>query len=207
MLEAANQIKGRLQISTPNFSQIRWVEMAPSGRGVRPVPSDQVFYTRSNTILMPAQVQGSLTIEEWKPLMASSLLYERKILPSLRWKLLPLTMIPLAAFLIMLVVLTIFLGSFFGAIIIYLAVVFVVNMLTTRRRNSVLKRARLESDNQTQTLLGKQSLLAVLKKIDSLGLKDVEARRVRPRGMIYRGLPTVTERIDNLQGFVSNPSY
>jgi hypothetical protein len=139
--------------------------------------------------------------------MASSLIYERKILPSLRWKLLPLTIIPLAAFLIMLVALTIFLGSFFGAIIIYLGIVFAVNMLTTRRRNSILKKARLESDNQTGALLGKESLLAVLKKIDSIGLKDVEARRVRPRGMIYRGLPTVTERIDNLQGFVSNSSY
>ncbi len=155
---------------------------------------------------MPGQVQGNLTVEEWKPLMASSMIYERKIVPTLRWKLLPLRILPSATFLILLFALTFLLGGFIGALFIYLIIAFAVNSLTARRRVSILKKARLEADNQTRIIIGKQSLLSALKKIDSMGLRDVESSKTRPRAGVYRGLPTITERTENLRGYPSNSS-
>ncbi len=206
LLETANRLKGQLQIESADFSRIQWVEMVPSGRRAQPVPSDQVFYTRTNTVLMPGQLRGNLTVEEWKPLMASSMIYERKIVPTLRWKLLPLRILPSATFLILLFALTFLFGGFIGALIIYLIIALAVNSLTARRRVSILKKARLEADNQTRTIIGKQSLLSALKKIDSMDFKDVEARKTRARAGPYRGLPTITERIENLRGYPSNSS-
>lgn len=204
LLETANRLKGQLQIEAPDFSRIQWVEMVPSGRRAQPIPSDQVFYTRTNTILMPGQVQGKLTVEDWKPLMASSMIYDKKIVPALRWKLLLLRSLPSATFLILLFGVTFFIGGYFGALIIYLILAIVVNILTARRRVSILKTARLEADNQTRTVIGKQSLLSALKKIHSMDFKDIEALKTRARAGPYRGLPTITERIENLRGYPSN---
>lgn len=135
--------------------------------------------------------------------MASSLIYEKKIMRALRWKLRSLTILPIAAVLVILLGLSILLGNFLVAIAFYLVIIILVNLATSRRRSLMLRNARLEADNQASTIVGKYRLLNVLKKVNAMGLKDIEDREIPLKRGLVRFLPTVKERIEHLQGRTS----
>lgn len=201
LVETANRLREQFQIDTPDFIEIHWI--SSSGQRTQPIPSDQVFYTRSNTVLMPAQVKDDLTVADWKPIMASSLVFEKSIVRKLRWKLLFLRIAPTATFLVLLFALTFIFGGQLILLFVYLIAALVLNAYTARRRINTLKNARLTADQRASDILGKQSLLAVLKKLQSLKLEDVDVK-TRPRRGVFRGLPTVAERIENLRSYTTN---
>ena len=135
--------------------------------------------------------------------MASSLIYEKKTMRAIRWKLRSLTILPIAAVLVILLGLSILFGNFLVAIAFYLVIIVLVNIVTSRRRSLMLRDARLEADSQASTIVGKYRLLNVLKKINAMGLKDVEDRETPLKRGSVRFLPTVKERIEHLQGHTS----
>ncbi|HZY94218.1 MAG TPA: hypothetical protein VFE98_05065 [Candidatus Bathyarchaeia archaeon] len=202
LLESANKLREQLGVSTSEFARIRWSEVAPSGQRLRQISSDQCYFWRKD-VLLPARMLGKLTVEEWRPLMASSLIYEKKIMRALRWKLRSLTILPIAAVLVILLGLSILLGNFLVAIAFYLVIIILVNLATSRRRSLMLRNARLEADNQASTIVGKYRLLNVLKKVNAMGLKDIEDREIPLKRGLVRFLPTVKERIEHLQGRTS----
>jgi len=70
-----------------------------------------------------------------------------------------------------------------------------------------LKKARLEADTQVSALIGKDSFLNVLKKIDMMGLDDIDRLKTGRGGRRLAGLPSITERIENLQTASSLDRY
>jgi len=149
-------------------------------------------------MIMPARMMGKLTVEEWRPIIASSLVLEKKIKRSMRGTTFLLTGMPLI----------VALGGTIGfaillqmpwIIILYPALLFPLAILGGRRYNSDLKKARLEADTQSSVVMGKELLLQVLKKIDTMGLDDIDRLKSGRGGRRLASLPGITERIENLQ--------
>ena len=151
-------------------------------------------------------MMGKLTVEEWRPVIASSLVFEKEIKRSMRGTAFLLTGMPLI----------VALGGTIGVaillqmswiIFLYPVILFPLAILGGRRYNSDLKKARLEADKQTSGVIGKDPLLQVLKKIDMMGLDDIDRLKSGRGGRRLASLPSITERIDNLQGLSSLASF
>ena len=157
-------------------------------------------------MVMPARMMGKLTVEEWRPLIASSLTFEKKIRRTLRGKAFLSTGLPLIIALAV---------PISAAIVFHLAwltflypvLVLPLAYLGGRSYSSDLKKARLESDTQASVVIGKSQLLDVLKKIDLMGLNDIEKLKTGRGGRRLAGLPSITERIQNLQTVSSLNHY
>ncbi len=155
---------------------------------------------------MPARMMRKLTVEEWRPLIASSLVFEKKIKRSMRGGAFLFTGLPLI----------LSLGGTIGAAIVlqmswiiflYPVFLFPLAILGGRRYSSDLKKARLEADTQASAVIGKNSLLDLLKKVDIMGLNDIDRLKTGRGGRRLAGLPSITERIQNLQTVSSLNSY
>jgi hypothetical protein len=194
----ANSLGQQLDLPGLNLRDIRWMEWIPAGRSTRSVPSDWCMFLR-HSMVMPARMMGKLTVEEWRPIIASSLMFEKKVKRSMKGTTFLLTGMPLI----------VALGGTIGVaillqmswiIILYPALLFPLAILGGRRYNLDLKKARLEADTQTSTVIGKDPLLEVLKKIDMMGLDDIDRLKSGRGGRRMSSLPSITERIEHLQG-------
>ena len=155
---------------------------------------------------MPARMMGKLTVEEWRPLIASSLLFEKKIRRTLRGKAFLFTGVPLiVALAVPISVAIVFQTPLL--ILLYPVLVLPLAYLGGKRYSLDLKKARLEADTQASVVVGKNSLLDVLKKIDLMGLDDIDRLKSGRGGRRIAGLPSITERIANLQGMSSLARY
>src|SRR5712664_13115 len=85
LLEVASGLGQQLDIVGLDVRDIRWMEWIPAGRSARSVPSDWCSFLR-HSMVMPARMMGKLIVEEWRPLIASSLTFEKKIRRTLRGK-------------------------------------------------------------------------------------------------------------------------
>jgi len=151
-------------------------------------------------------MMGNLTVEEWRPLIASSLLFETKIRRTLRGKAFLFTGVPLiVALAVPISVAIVFQTPLL--ILLYPVLVLPLAYLGGKRYSLDLKKARLEADTQASVVIGKNSLLDVLKKIDLMGLDDIDRLKSGRGGRRIAGLPSITERIANLQGMSSLARY
>jgi len=139
-------------------------------------------------------------------LIGSSLMFEKKIRRTLRGRAFLLTGLPLIVALAVPITAAIVLQMSW-LIILYPVLVLPLAYLGGRRYSSDLKKARLEADTQASAVIGKDSLMAVLKKIDNMGLDDIDRLKTCRGGRRLAGLPSITERIENLQTVSSLNSY
>ncbi|TMI10769.1 hypothetical protein E6H35_10745 [Candidatus Bathyarchaeota archaeon] len=205
LLETAGSLGQQLDIVGLNIRDIRWMEWIPAGRSARSIPSDWCTFLR-HSMVMPARMMGKLTVEEWRPLIASSLMFEKKIRRTLRSRAFLLTGLPLIVSLALPITAAILLQMAW-IIFLYPVLVLPLAYLGSRRYSSDLKKARLEADTQTSAVIGKNQLLDVLKKIDNMGLNDIDRLKTGRGGPRLAGLPSITERIENLQTVSSLNSY
>ena len=199
ILESAKQLCN--QLGLPDFiTNVRWTDLIDyrsikigepwvGEKGVRRVPAYQPLLLHDQVVLAE-RMNDKLSPEEWKPLIASSLIYEKKLSTKRHAKFAKDMAIPILAVLAALALtaflryvwLYIVLGIFVGpGFVIYGALRYGTNQT----------RLRLEADSETTKVLTENSLLDVLSKIQSLGLKE-EADR-------FDGIPSIMQRIDNLQ--------
>ena len=155
---------------------------------------------------MPARMMGKLTVEEWRPLVASLLLFEKKIRRTLRGRAFLLTGMPLIISLAVPISVAILLQMAW-IIFLYPILVLPLAYLGGRSYSRDLKKARLETDTQVSALIGKDSLLNVLRKIDVMGLDDIGRLKTGRGGRRLAGLPSITQRIENFQTVSSINSY
>jgi hypothetical protein len=149
-------------------------------------------------------MMGRLTVEEWHPLIASSLIYEKKLTRTLRRRVayaLSIMFLLLGGPLIANALLRmVWIAAFY--------IVFVVPAFLLARRlyYPYVKEARLKADTEASEVVGRDSLLDVFKKIDMMGLWDIEKRKAARGGWNSRssGMPSMTQRIDNLQRYSSS---
>jgi Zn-dependent protease with chaperone function len=176
--------------------------------GIRAAPSDVCLLgvkgSRRGYLYLPAILRGRLSADEWKPLIASSLI--TFLYPSLRSKrlrmgrlwILTLALItPATAAIVLLYVNNPFV--FFltmPALVLLLSVV-------ARKVNMAVRKYLLLSDTMAANITGREQMIHTLKKIDSMGFADIEERE-KEKQTIWRkeGVlpwPSITQRIKELE--------
>jgi len=162
------------------------------------LPADFVIVLYGE-IILPAQMVGKLTPEEWKPLVASSIIFQYAIIRRQNWAALPLIALPLA-----------------GAVALTLVL---VGVLDPRRSNGLLEitligsvltatlvlmmpylnrwsqGGRLKADREAARIVGKDSMLQSLTRIRNLAQEANTQRRIRGYGFA----PSLNQRIAKLQ--------
>jgi hypothetical protein len=151
-------------------------------------------------------MMGKLSVEEWRPLIASSILFEKKVKRRLRGRAFLLTGLPLIVGLAIPIAVAILLQMSW-IIFLYVVLVFPLAYLGGSRYSRDLKKARLEADREASVVMGKDSFVDVLKKVDMMGLDDIDRLKTGRGGRRLAGLPSITERIENLQTASSLDRY
>jgi len=166
------------------------------------MPSDLVSTGKGN-IVLPKRMQGVLTIEEWKPLIASSLIFMRWIRPkmvrTLELSILGVLWYAVATFLIL---------QHFGygiysfqglalhpAILLLLGVSLFV--LTGRYFSPEARHELFRADQKAADLYGRDAFVRALQKIDNMGFADVRKLEQKKKRSVY-DKPSVAERLQNL---------
>ena len=138
-------------------------------------------------------------------MIASSLTFEKKMKRRLRGRAFLLTGMPLIVSLVLPIAAAIVLRM--AWIIFLYPLLFVpLGILGSKSYGRDLK-ARLAADTQASIVVGKDSLLDVLKKVDMMRLDDIDKLKSGRGGRRLASLLSITERIQNLQGLSSLDSY
>jgi hypothetical protein len=195
ILSKAQELSRKLQVSERfNPLYVTWVSN---------IYSDEVSFEdefQKRNLLLPLPLKGKLSSEELIVLIAaflveqktgfvkSVILYAKVFLPIIVYTVVWVEGIP--------VLLNIPYASL-AARIGYFAITAVLMIVLFAQ----IKRRNLANDLRTSQLVGKETLLAVLKKIDDLKLRDMQRLSTKPdlRARLYSFFkPTIKERIDNL---------
>ncbi len=190
IIEVAREVAGKLGISKFDLKRVLWV-----GRG----QSDECQFVgrHFNVLVLPKALKGSLRPEEWTPLIASSLIRSRTGGKLMRRAVLRRLVLPSSLVGLVLVVVawsfareqwTLFVLEAAGAVS-----TAVLSLLFAPEA----KKAALIVDRRAAEVVGRESFLRVLQKIDGMGLKDVE--KLKRGGLRARFKPSMTERIENLR--------
>lgn len=194
LLEHLRNTTLQLGISPFNVRGIEWSDTLPSGRHVDIVASDQPLF-RFGQLVIAERMRGKLAAEDWRPLIASAVVYQKKMLSKLRLKVVEIIGVP---FLLAI-------GVAFAVIVFtnidQLAAIPSLGSLALiffglYRYTKYDREARLQADIETSKVLGKEGLIATLQKITGMGLTDVDARNETASKGAY---PSTNDRINNLQ--------
>src|SRR6266571_1373669 len=202
LVEMTMTLGQQLEIRKLNVREVRWSNIVPLGRSAVPIPSDRCFFLR-HAILMSARMVAKLTPEEWRPLIASSILYQKRLRRSADRRQALYTLLP--TFLLILSSITVVaILMIYWASLVVLLLTFPLLVVGNRRSRPYLKKAMLEADTKASALTGKESFLQVLRKIDILRQGDAEMSKADERSRRRLALPWLVERVDNLQQIPSN---
>jgi hypothetical protein len=219
LIRIARDVAGRLEIDGFEPETVSWQDyFVRSGLGFnrsnRPVmvPYDGCMFV-GRQIILPESTRDKLQPEEWAPLIASELVYQRKLLEKRRIGLL-MRILPLTAIYIIIPVILWQLGilnlqgtttvrgaptpvalAFFqlysGTALIFAMILYIILGLRFNRR------MRLQADAQVATLTGKAVFLSALEKIGR-AFPDIMTRG-RPSVTYPPGRPSIKTRIEGIQ--------
>lgn len=210
ILEVVKELCQQLNIPKYNPVAVSWTAFVPRGQVLAELPLDQCHLTWDQ-VMLPQAMRGKLEPYEWKPLLASSLIFSKKfkgkivtlgvgivavfaVLNLLGWLLLP----PLFPYTT---------NTFAGQTAVdnpaYFILLFGVMPLSIFLGAFLgvksMKKVRLEADNKAAELAGKQVFLSVLRKI--VGQRPETVAEARKRS--FRGatpwVPRTAERIAHLE--------
>ena len=189
ILDAAREICAQLKISRRfDLQRVVW-----TSKGL----SDECEFTpgvRRTGLVLPVQLRGTITVEEWRPIIVASLMRfkdgQRFLQLFIRSfaLLISIAGIGFLAYLI--------LGA--SLALLALPVAIFASFLMLRSYSRWMKQEALKLDGKTWRIVGRDPFLHVLSKIDAMELKDIEMLKQR-RGFTARvllgGKPSITERI------------
>ncbi len=217
ILRIAQELIEQLNISSFRPVSVFWADYVPLtmpdsekvfpemvGLAIRDVPIGWCVFTWDRVIL-PTEMKGKLGPEEWRPLLASSLIYEARlslrrnigfiflstpiIIDAVGWW--ELFAVSTAASGIPALLLIIDIAGLFGALLLS---GFLVKRFT--------RRLRLRADTLAAEHVGRETLERVLEKMKTLGLVDTYAgtwgRGYPFSSELMNGRPTLADRITNL---------
>src|SRR6267143_2179761 len=185
LLEIARDLCRKLGYYNLNPDTISWKEKM----GIRRLPADHLMILRGE-IQLSSRAMGQLTPEEWRPIIASGLIYYKNLTRNSVVGMVT-TMLPIA-----LVVPAVLLLSFKyleGSVLIYpiILALIVLTFLAGKRFLLQPKNLWFKADVEAAGLLGKESLVTSLRKIDQL-----DPNRAGKRGGLAR--PSPSDRVENL---------
>jgi hypothetical protein len=196
IIDTVRDLSGRLGVKFP----VHFVRWLPSR-----LPSDDCIFGvfGPDEIDLPGGLKGKLDANELRPLIASSMIYEFKLekrrLSGLKGIL--LSALSLVVFWTFLgIAFTSTLGSTSQVIAGTLAIVFFVLsiVLSQLLGARLLQRQRLQADKRAARVVGKEPLLQTFKKIDALGLRDIESLKQEGWKTHFAEDPSIARRIDAL---------
>jgi hypothetical protein len=194
IIDTVRDLSGRLGVKFP----VHFVRWLPSG-----LPSDDCAFGifDPDEIDLPSGLKGKLDVDELRPLIASSMIYEFKLEKRRVSSLLGLllTALSLVVFWTFLAI-TFTLGSTSQAITGTIATTFfaISVVLSQWFGARVRQRQRLKADKSAARVVGKESLLRTLKRIDALGLRDIEGLKQGGWKTHFAEDPSIARRIDAL---------
>jgi hypothetical protein len=162
------------------------------------LPADFVMVLYGE-IILPAQMVGKLTPEEWRPLVASSIVFQYTIIRRRNLGALPLIVLPLAGAVALVFVLVRALdptrsnGLLDVALVGSVLVAPVLLIMPFLNRYS--QGGRLQADREAARIVGRDSMLRSLARVRDLG-QELNLRR---RFWGYGFAPSLDQRIAKLQ--------
>jgi len=153
-------------------------------------------------IFLASTLKGQLTPKDWKPIIASALIYNfdqelrgSKLNSMTKWILFVFAYFGL-------MIAGAFAGGIFYLISLIVGPVLIIPLaiLYTSKTGKTQSERFLKADLKTAQLLGKEEFLSTLREIDEMRLVDIEKNKVesaKKRSWHTQG-PTITKRIDNL---------
>jgi len=218
ILRIAQELIEQLNISSFRPISVSWAEDLPWTfvDSEKPVPALAGFVKRDvpigwcvftwDMVILPTEMKGKLGPEEWRPLLASSLIYEARlslrrsigfiflstpiIIDAVGWWELFAVSTPASGIPALLLVIDI--AGLFGTLLLS-------GVLVKR----FTRRLRLRADTLAAEHVGRETLERVLEKMKTLGLVDIYAGSTWGRGYpfsseLMNGRPTLADRITNL---------
>ncbi len=164
------------------------------------VPSD-FAYIGGKRVILPKRLQNVLTPDEWKPILSTSLIMRSWARPRLVKTGIPAALIGLAFYLPILYLdihnsgQNLALAALSNPVWAMLVAV-IAFVLLGRIYNPAAHMKVLTADVQVAGLIGRDLFLNTLRKIDSMGFKDVE--KLDRKSSRYTQ-PSIRERIQNLE--------
>ncbi len=192
IIKEADDICGVLGLKS-QITQLQWVDRVTRSK----VNSDECRFALG-LAAFPDRMNGRLDPKEWRPLIASTLIYRKIIARNPPGSI----VVSIAALFVLLVggagILLAIFGSAAGGLPFFLYIVFVGGPFLANRTTQGAKNQRLQADLETARIFGKEELLSVLRKIDGMGLPDVIKTEKRGFSRHFSSKPGVAERIRNL---------
>lgn len=188
ILSIIRELCAQLNYYKFNIQTISWLDRM----GIRRVPPDALLISRPLHILyLSKQAVGQLTPEEWRPILASGLLYYKNLTRGMLKAILPTMATSLIAPLVFVLIDVKFLGYATGIVFdILIFPVFVVLAFSFLLLTRLQKKFYFENDDKAAQLVGKEALIASLMKLDA-----INAGTRGKRGFIR---PSIQERIQHL---------
>ncbi|TMI53183.1 hypothetical protein E6H15_07730 [Candidatus Bathyarchaeota archaeon] len=151
-------------------------------------------------IVLAERIRGKLRPDEWTPIIASALAFERKLKRrvmghQLRRFFLP-GFLPLALIVVVLMISNP--DQAYGVMGLLISGIIILLFLTKYLSASYVRSMRLQADRMAADLVGRDKMIDVLRKIDEMKLKDVEKRKRGGLKVRFSSRPTITERNRNL---------
>ena len=161
-------------------------------KGITPFfPSDQCYFEDSH-LLLPSVLKERLAPEEFRPLVASALLYETRVL---KWIALVRAVLVVTLVLAVSAVFSAFsrLGPWGLVSMVTLSVIVGLPMLMLFP--FCFRVGRLSADKRVSRLIGTEDFLRTLEKIDSFRFPDIEKLKRSRLARARSSVPSITQRI------------
>lgn len=207
ILDAAMEVCRKLGLTDYRLQAISWVpRMYSSFQASRfsLLPSDQVVI-RQGFMVLAWPLKGRLSAEEWKPLIASSLIYDRVLSRKRAMGLLTRLLVPLALIIPLFISLVAaatpllprwanILGGIISILLVPLIIASAVLLGASYRRS-----LRLKADTLSAQQFPREEFSQTLQKIDQLNIPDIlQLKHHKSRLRIFQA-PSISQRIENLQ--------
>jgi len=205
ILAVANELIEQLKLKHRLRTRVSWMNRIPAGRRSILVRSDEPMMQLGELVLAE-RARGKLGPEDWRPLIASTLVYKspamlRKTLRHLSLRL----FVPLTCFfsLLFLVLFSVYVSrqaftpiAIFGYYV--MTAMFLALMLTWSLSPPYIRNMRLLSDRLAAETVGRDAFLRALSNVDQQGFDDVlnlEHRRLTNR---LSSRPKISSRVKNI---------
>jgi hypothetical protein len=194
IVEYARELCGQLNKTGLDPRTVSWINLLPAGR---------IVIFRGN-IVVPRQLMGQLSPEEWKPLLASSIIYnDQKFLfgSMFRGFFLPMTAAVFALVSVLLVILRMSKSPLFQELLLTTVAGYTVfSLFMMRRLFFTMRNHYFVADAKAAEIVGIESFIQVLAKIDVLNL------HYRPRFIGRWSIsPNTRQRLEKLKEDTSVP--
>jgi len=198
IIEITHELCHQMDIASLIPKKVVWADIIALSKGSMKVGSDECV--TNGEIVLPERIRGKLRPDEWTPIIASALAFERKLKRrvmghQLRRFFLP-GFLPLA--LIVLVLMISNPDQAYGVMGLLISGIIILLFLTKYLSASYVRSMRLQADRMAADLVGRDKMIDVLRKIDEMKLKDVEKRKRSGLKVRFSSRPTITERNRNL---------